>query len=52
MHDAIAETPDGSPVDFRLEKLVMIRYACGSFADDFKIAHNGINRARVSAELL
>lgn len=52
MHDAIAETLDRGPVDLRLQKFFGFRYAFGSFADDFKIADHGINRARVSAELV
>ena len=46
------ETLNRSPVDIGFLKFFLFRYACGSFTDDVKIADHGINRARVSAELV
>ena len=50
MQDAIPKSLNRAPVDFRPEKFLIIWYAFGGLADDFKIADNSINSTGVSAE--
>lgn len=52
MDNAIAQTSDGSPVDVRPQKLLILGDAIGRLADDFEIADHGIHRACISAECL